>query len=273
MLPTATYTRSKLTFVSPYKYKIIWKISRGTRLWTLNKERGSKHWSAGFFFLSVSYSFLSPPHPTEKRWVTIHQPKRVFPAPLHWVELPVCWAVVSCQKGVSSATSFINALKWRFCPFPWAHDSSQGRAQVLDGQFWISQKAHSKEEHAPFAPCLGFLQHVHSKVCLEKYNSLCWRCRTREWLQRAEGQAEKMACIHCCVFLEALLVLGIPPVAWAAFWNTGNRLRNRQSSFKCSGFCFLKNLNSIRDFWRHSYMCPLVTAWFEECGEEILLRK
>lgn len=39
MLPTATQTRSKLTFVSQDKYKIIWKISRGTWLWTLNKDR------------------------------------------------------------------------------------------------------------------------------------------------------------------------------------------------------------------------------------------
>lgn len=81
----------------------------------------------------------------------MHQPKRVFSSPLHCVELPICWAVVPRQKGVLSATSFIDALKWRLCPFPWANENSEGWDQVL---YW-TDLYFSKCEHQRGAhPCL-----------------------------------------------------------------------------------------------------------------------
>lgn len=77
-------------------------------------------------------------------------------------------------------------------------------------------------------------------ACLEKYNSLCWTCTTREWLQRREGQMEKMACIHCCLCLGALLVLGIPP--------TARQVKKQAELFQLFWFLFPENLTLIRVF-------------------------
>lgn len=88
----------------------------------------------------------------------MHQPQRVFPAPLHWVELPICWAVVPCQKRVLSATSFIDALKWRLCPFPWANESDEGWDQVL---YWtdlyFSKCEHQRETHPRLLSAFAFI--------------------------------------------------------------------------------------------------------------------
>lgn len=53
----------------------------------------------------------------------------------------------------------------------------------------------------------------------------------------------------------------------------GEQVKKQAEYFQLFWFLFPENLPLIRNFWRHSCMCPLVTAWFEECGEEILLRK
>lgn len=93
----------------------------------------------------------------------MHQPKRVFPAPLHWLELPIYWAAVPCQKGVLSATSFIDALKVKVMSISlgkWKQ-LGMGSGAVLDRSIFLKMWA-PKSNTTPVC----FHNHVHVEVHL-----------------------------------------------------------------------------------------------------------
>lgn len=82
------------------------------------------------------------------------------------------------------------------------------------GQIYISQNVCTKEEHAPFAQCLGSHYHVH--VC--RNTIVCaGGAEPESEFRGREGQMKRIACIHYCLCLWAVLVLGIPPTAQVAF--------------------------------------------------------
>lgn len=206
-------------------------------------KRGRKHWSAAF---PPSFLTLFLPLPTPVKHAELQRPgpgEFSLLRSLGWAELPVCWAVVPCQKGGLSAASFIDALKWRLRPFLWANESSYRGDQVL---YWtdlyFSKCEHQRVTHPHLLSVFAFrITCVLKSVCrniivcagdTETESSIEFREET--------NKCKRQCSVYCCIFPWSMLLAGIPTTARLAFWNMSNSLRNRLISLNFSIFVFLK---------------------------------